>query len=78
MSARLKLFVADDCCLCDAAVDLLAQARAPDFECVGIGGDPELEARYGVRVPVLVDVAARCELGWPFDAAALAAFLRRG
>ena len=54
----------------------LAEARAPDFECIGIDGDDDLEARYGVRVPVLVDRAAGRELGWPFDVAAIASFLR--
>ncbi len=76
--AGLALYVTTDCGLCDRAVDRLAEARAPDFECIGIDGDDDLEARYGVRVPVLVDRADGRELGWPFDAAALAAFLRRG
>ncbi|HNR92003.1 MAG TPA: glutaredoxin family protein [Dokdonella sp.] len=74
----LKLYVTTDCCLCDEAVDVLAQAHAPDFECVGIDGDAMLEARYGARVPVLFAVADGRELDWPFDAAAVTAFLGRG
>jgi hypothetical protein len=54
---------------------LLARARAPDFESVWIDGDAELEMRYGERVPVLRDDASGRELGWPFDAAALRAFV---
>ncbi|MBN8482078.1 MAG: glutaredoxin family protein [Xanthomonadales bacterium] len=73
--ATLVLYVTDDCGLCDRAVDVLAQVRAPDFECIGIDGDRGLEARYGVRVPVLVDAVDGRELGWPFDAAAVASFL---
>ena len=62
----LQLFQRDDCHLCDLALDVLAQARAPDFESVFIDGDDALEARYGIRVPVLRDAAGR-ELDWPFD-----------
>jgi len=62
----LQLFQRDDCHLCDLALDLLARARAPEFESVFIDGDDALEARYGMRVPVLRDGAGR-ELDWPFD-----------
>ena len=72
---RLTLYQRDDCKLCDEAVALLARARAPDFESVWIDGDAELETRYGVRAPVLRDDASGRELGWPFDIAALQAFL---
>ena len=72
---NLRLYVTSDCCLCDHAVDVLALARAPDFACVGIDGDATLEARYGVRVPVLFEVATGRELDWPFDAARVRAFL---
>ncbi|HXE66883.1 MAG TPA: glutaredoxin family protein [Rhodanobacteraceae bacterium] len=72
---RLTLFQRDDCKLCDEAVALLAQARVPDFESAWIDGDAELEARYGERVPVLRDDASGRELGWPFDMAALRAFM---
>lgn len=70
----LVLFQRDDCHLCDLALEVLAAARAPEFESVFIDGDAVLEARYGERVPVLRDGAGR-ELGWPFDVAALARFL---
>ena len=68
---RLILFQRDDCHLCDLAVGLLAQVRAPDFDSVFIDGDAALEARYGERVPVLRDAGDGRELGWPFDAAGL-------
>ncbi len=64
------LFQRDDCHLCDQALAVLAQARAPAFESVFIDEDDALEARYGVRVPVLRDAGGR-ELDWPFDAARL-------
>ena len=72
---RLTLYQRDDCHLCDLALGVLAQARVPDFDSVFIDGDAELEARYGERVPVL-RIDSGCELGWPFDAAAVRAFLK--
>lgn len=74
---QLILYQRDDCRLCDQAVALLARAQVPDFESVWIDGDAELESRYGERVPVLRDAASRRELDWPFDTAALRAFVAR-
>ena len=71
----LRLYQRDDCHLCDLALEVLAQARVPEFESVFIDGDPALEERYGERVPVLRDEGDGRELGWPFDAAAVAGFL---
>lgn len=71
---RLTLYQRDDCALCDKAIALLAAVRAPDFESAWIDGNPGLEARYGVRVPVLRDHDSDRELGWPFDAVMLRAF----
>ena len=73
----LILYQRDDCHLCDQALAVLAAARAPDFDSVFIDEDDALEARYGVRVPVLRDTASGAELDWPFDAAGLADFLSR-
>jgi hypothetical protein len=75
MAPRFLLFQRDDCHLCDLALEALAAARAPEFGSVFIDGDGALEARYGVRVPVLHDAATGRELDWPFTPAAVAAFL---
>ena len=72
---NLILYQRDNCHLCDLALAVLAQARAPEFDSVFIDDDAELEARYGERVPVLRDAAAGRELNWPFDAAAVQTFL---
>jgi glutaredoxin len=72
---RLTLFQRDDCPLCDAALEVLALAHAPEFASVWIDGDTHLEARYGDRVPVLRDETHGTELNWPFDANAVRAFL---
>ncbi len=73
----LLLFQRDDCHLCDLALDVLAQVRAPEFESVFIDGDDELEERYGARVPVLRDEASGAELDWPFDAERLRSWMRK-
>lgn len=72
---RLILYQRDDCHLCDLALEVLAAARAPEFESVFIDGDEALERRFGVRVPVLRDEGRGLELDWPFDAARLGRFL---
>lgn len=71
---NLILYQRDDCHLCDLALELLATARVPEFESVFIDHNDALEARYGTRVPVLCDASGR-ELGWPFDAPTLIAWL---
>ncbi len=73
----LTLFQRDDCHLCDLALEVLAAARAPEFDSVFIDEDDALEARYGVRVPVLRDEAGGTELDWPFDVDSVRRFLAR-
>lgn len=73
----LTLFQRDHCHLCDLALDVLARARCPDFDSVFIDDDDALEARYGLRVPVLRDATSGLELDWPFDADKVRAFTSR-
>lgn len=75
--SRYILYQRDDCHLCDQALALLAQARFAEPRSVFIDDDPELEARYGQRVPVLRDTATGSELDWPFDPARLQQAARR-
>ena len=80
MSAPLPrwiLRVGEECELCDRAVEVLAAAHAPDFECMGIEGNEELMRRYSERVPVLCDARNGRELDWPFDVARVRAFLEQ-
>jgi len=74
----LTLFQRDDCHLCDMALAELAKARSPEFESVFLDDQPALETRYGARVPVLRDESCGRELDWPFDAAAVQAWLAAG
>jgi len=71
----LVLYQRDDCHLCDLALEVLALARAPEFDSVFIDGDEVLEARFGDRIPVLRDAARELELDWPFDVDGLRRFL---
>ena len=71
----LILYQRDNCHLCDQALAVLAAARVPEFDSIYIDDDAALEARYGLRVPVLREDARGIELDWPFDAAAVQAFL---
>lgn len=71
----LTLYQRDDCHLCDLALEVLAQARVPEFESVFIDEDDALEERYGTRVPVLRREDTGAELDWPFDQERLRAFL---
>ena len=72
---ELILYQRDTCHLCDLALAVLAEARVPDFDSVFIDDDEALEARYGLRVPVLRDAGRGIELDWPFDAQVLRHFL---
>ena len=49
-------------------------APRPAFEKVDISDDDALFERYAERIPVLRDGQGR-ELGWPFDATAVVAWL---
>ncbi|RDJ00378.1 glutaredoxin family protein [Dyella solisilvae] len=75
MPTRLVLYQRDYCHLCDQALAVMAEARAPDFDSVWVDDDEALELRYGVRVPVLRDSHDGRELDWPFDAEAVRRFL---
>lgn len=73
--ADLVLYQRDYCHLCDQALAVLADARAPEFDSIWVDDDEELEARYGTRVPVLRDGRDGRELDWPFDAESVRRFV---
>jgi Glutaredoxin-like domain (DUF836) len=68
MTPDLILIQRDHCHLCELAWAILAQAQVPEFESVWIDDDAALEARYGLRVPVLLHQTSGAELDWPFTA----------
>ncbi|HYE36297.1 glutaredoxin family protein [Methylocaldum sp.] len=78
---RLILYGTYGCHLCEDAEILLSEAvrtrhlQIP-VEIVDIAENRELEDRYGVRIPVVLDPVSGVELGWPFDAERLSEFLQ--
>ena len=73
------LFGTSACHLCELAEEMLVSlcANNPDiaFEKVDISDSDTLFERYGIRIPVLRNERGG-ELGWPFSAAQLEAFVR--
>lgn len=75
----LQLFSTSGCHLCELAkslVEELAKRHSLTFEEIEIGDSEELVELYGVRIPVLRDLASGREVGWPFDLAELDVFLQ--
>ena len=70
MTARVVLYHAAGCHLCERARGVLEQSGAP-FEEVDITGDPELEAAYREWLPV-VEIGGERAFVFYVDAAALA------
>jgi Glutaredoxin-like domain (DUF836) len=68
MRPDLILIQRDHCHLCELAWAVLARANVADFESVWIDDDMALQARYGLRVPVLLHEPSGAELDWPFTA----------
>ncbi len=60
----LTLYGREECHLCELAQELLQAAKMP-FQLIDIDFDPELGARYGLRIPVLRYSDGR-EFDWPF------------
>jgi hypothetical protein len=52
-NARVTLFHAEGCHLCERALAVVREVCGDDVELVDIGGDRALEARYRERIPVV-------------------------
>lgn len=64
MPNTLILYGREHCHLCELAQELLQSAKL-SAQLIDIDSDPELGARYGLRIPVLRYPDGR-ELDWPF------------
>ena len=71
----LILYTRPDCHLCELAMDLMQQ-QGIRWRAVDIDHDLALIRKYGVRIPVLMRTDSGSELGWPFDAEQLRAFMQ--
>jgi hypothetical protein len=74
MKGLLVLYGTQACHLCEEAGALLAGLGIEANHCDIIDDDGLLEL-YGVRIPVLKRLDTGAELGWPFDAEAVARFV---
>lgn len=70
----MRLILRPSCMLCLEAEYVLSLAGIDRFDRVDIERAEALEARYGMRIPVLAR-ADGTELDWPFDAKAVRAFV---
>jgi glutaredoxin len=70
----LVLYGTSCCHLCEQAEAMLREAGI-DAEHVDIAEDDGLLEKYGTRSPVLRRGDNGRELGWPFDAGAVASFI---
>jgi len=72
------LYSTDHCHLCELAETLLVtqlDAQLHTVDVVDIADDDLLLARYGIRIPVLINTGSKHELQWPFDEIALKLFV---
>lgn len=68
------------CHLCEVAEQLIASTvdmQQYAIYQVDIADDDDLVERYGVKIPVLLDLESKEELEWPFDQSQLQEFLQR-
>lgn len=69
MTTILKLYSTSSCHLCEEATAVLLSVRSIDltWEEIEISDDDTLLARYGTRIPVLLNYRSGQELDWPFN-----------
>ncbi len=77
----LLLYSTEDCHLCEQALAIISRHKdivggKRRLQVIDIIGDEALMERYGVRIPVLRENDSGREIGWPFDADSLTAFLQ--
>lgn len=72
------LYSTEHCHLCELAEAILVNqldGAIHSVEVEDIASDDLLLARYGIRIPVLLDVQSQAELQWPFDDQAVSDFV---
>ncbi len=74
--ARVALFHAAGCHLCERALEVVQEVCGDEFALVDIGGDPVLEERYRDRIPV-VEICGEPAFTYFVDADALRRRLAR-
>jgi glutaredoxin len=72
--SKLILYTRPGCHLCEPVAEMLERLGA-DWQAVNIEKDPELEQRYGVRIPVVFCPRSKKELPFPIREEQLMALL---
>ena len=81
MMHDLYLYGRENCHLCDemlSELEPLLQATGYKCHTVKVDGDPELEQRYGARVPVLVGSGGRELCQFKLDRKAVTTYISLG
>jgi hypothetical protein len=77
---QLMLFGTLGCHLCEDAESIVKDCLPGRFEqmveLIDIAEQEQWQERYAIRIPVLYHPETQKELGWPFDQAELAVFIR--
>lgn len=79
MSLLVEFYTRRGCCLCDRVREVLEQVRREipfEFREVHVEDSPDLEARYGTRIPLVV-INGRSAFKFRLTAEALRRRLRR-
>lgn len=78
---KFTVYSRQDCHLCQdmiRALQALQQSKAFEFEIIDIDADPQLVARYGTKVPVLVSLSDNTEIcHYHLDMTALDAYFAK-
>ncbi len=73
---KLLLYTTVGCHLCEQAEAILCNELSGfKLQLIDIAESETLVAHYGMRIPVIKIDNSDAELGWPFDALAVADFL---
>ncbi len=75
MQAKIQLYSTGFCHLCEEAETILRAAGVAATH-IDIAEHDDLLEKYGARIPVLRRTDNDAELAWPFDAVAIARFLK--
>ncbi len=74
VTSRLILLGTSACHLCEQAEDLLIQANI-DYQKIDIAEQEQWQARYAIKIPVLLNTQCQQELCWPFTIEDIHAFI---
>ncbi|MCF7969698.1 MAG: glutaredoxin family protein [Methylococcaceae bacterium] len=72
--SQLLLLGTSACHLCEQAEALFLQLNIP-FAKIDIAEQEQWQENYAIKIPVLLDLVTKKELGWPFSAEDILSFV---